>query len=181
MANAAITSHLRSVTAALHVGLGHGGNSIHSMSFHVMKLPAVGADAGDLRRIIVEWVISPTDPYRIWWTSYVFFTRRGALARGTGVYSDWSEFGISSEQAPKMINIRAEGINIVDIANGVLLEYHAFVRDVPLSGSLGDHEIFACLVTTGRVDEIHAQARLEYRTRDDNSSVVIRNDLLGGW
>ncbi|KAI9777254.1 MAG: hypothetical protein M1839_008984 [Geoglossum umbratile] len=145
-------------------------------SFHVLKLPAVSADVTALRRVFVEWAIQPlstTHGSAIWWTAYVLLARRGVLTRGTGVYSEWSEFAnLSSQSAISIVNPRRDGVHIAEIAKGVLngpQTNHAFVQNVNMHGTTTNLEVFACLVASGMHDggyQVHGQARLEYRVRD---------------
>lgn len=122
MAHPRIDWSTKSVTAVLPSSP-KGQEHTNSPNCHVMKLLPEIPYPPRLLRIIVEWAIQPFflagGAQTIWWTSYVFFIPRGALARGTGVYTEWSEFGsVSSHPTIGIINLRPENIKIIDIAKG---------------------------------------------------------------
>ncbi|KXN84229.1 hypothetical protein AN958_12882 [Leucoagaricus sp. SymC.cos] len=172
----------RRVTATLPA---RTSENMNSPSFHVMKLPVPTQDVGRLRHLVVEYCIQSqvtTHPGQaIWWTSYVVFAHPGTLTRGTGVYTEWSEFGtVSSQPAVGIISPRPSGILIADMSKGVLTcrgsdnnpSHGVVLRNVDLSGAETNLEIFAILITTitGMYDrkyQVHGQARLEYRIRDN--------------
>ena len=97
--------------------------------------------------------------------------RAGTLTRGTGVYTEWSEFGTVRSHPPTGIIVpRTSGIFISDIDKGVLngnKTNGTVLRVVDLSGSRNNSEIFAVLVASGMHDgvyQVHGQATLEFRT-----------------
>jgi len=132
-----------------------------------------------LQQLVVEYTIQSTSGFNlynssVWWTSYVVLAVRGTLTRGTGIYTEWDEFGtLSNTQAGGVANVtlRSSGIIVLDISKGVISPHTsphgAVLRVVDLSGirMRDDMEIFAVLVAAGRNQggyEVQGQAMLEY-------------------
>jgi hypothetical protein len=144
----------------------------NSPSFHIIKLPALAGNISHLRHLVVEFCIQPlgkTESQAIWWTSYVIISRQGTLTRGSGVYTEWDEFGeVLSHPSTGIIAPRTSGIQIADISKGVLNGNHTngtVLRVVDLKDMEQNVEIFAVLVASGMHDgayQVHGQATLEY-------------------
>lgn len=150
--------------------------SIHntnSPSFHVMKLSVPAQNISQLRHLVVEFCIQPLGTamrQAIWWTSYVIISRHGTLTRGSGVYTEWNEFGkVLSHPRTGIIAPRTSGIRIADISKGVLNGNQTngtILRVVDLENMNTNVDIFALLVASGMHDgayQAHGQATLEYR------------------
>lgn len=144
----------------------------NSPSFHVIKVPALVGSVSHLRHLSVEFCIQPLGTagnQAIWWTSYVIISRQGTLTRGSGVYTEWDEFGrVLSHPPTGIIAPRTSGIQIADISKGVLNGNQTngtVLRIVDLKDVEQNVEIFALLVATGMHDgryQAHGQATLEY-------------------
>jgi hypothetical protein len=144
----------------------------NSPSFHIIKLPAPAGTISHLRHLSVEFCIQPlgtAERQAIWWTSYVIFSRQGTLTQGSGVYTEWDEFGrVLSHPPTGIIAPRTSGIQIADISKGVLNGNQTngtVLRIVDLKDMEKNVEIFALLVATGMHDgryQAHGQATLEY-------------------
>jgi len=144
----------------------------NSPSFHVIKLPALAGNISHLR-LVVEFCIQAlgsVERQAIWWTSYVIISRQGTLTRGSGVYTEWDEFGkVLSHPPTGVIAPRTSGIQIVDISKGVLNGNQTngtILRVVDLRDMDRNVEIFAVLVASGMHDGVyqaHGQATLEYK------------------
>lgn len=150
------------------------GQNTNLPSFHVIKLPPVTIDK---RQLVLEFCIQPVGTLQqqaIWWTSYAVFARPGFLNKGTGVYTEWNEFGtFASPQMGIMATVtpRTNGIVIGDIGKGVLNGNQTngtVLRVIDLKGlgaAQGNVDIYAVLVATGMHDgayQVGGQARLEF-------------------
>ena len=144
-----------------------------SPSFHVIKLPALAGNINHLRHLVVEFCIQPlgtVERQAIWWTSYVIISHKGTLTRGSGVYTEWDEFGkVLSHPPTGIIAPRTSGIHIADISKGVLNGHQTngtVLRVVDLRDIETNTEIFVVLVASGMHNgayQAHGQATLEYR------------------
>ena len=168
----------RRVISTLPLSQRTSAANTNSPSFHVIKLPALDRNVDRLRHLVVEYCIQPlaqVNHQAVWWTAYVVLARLGTLTRATGVYTEWSEFGtVSSHPAIGIVSSRTSGILIADIRKGVSNgpgpSNGTVLQQVDLSSTSNNLEIFALLVATGMHDggyQVHGQARLEYRIRDN--------------
>ena len=150
----------------------------NSPSFHIVKLPPPDGNVDRLRQVVAEFSIQPlgtSGRQAIWWTSYVVLARRGTLTAGSGVTTDWSEFGtFASPQMGVTANVtpRTNGIIIADTSKGVLNGNQTngtVLRVVDLSATPSNVDIFAVLVASGMHDgayQVSGQARLEFRLQN---------------
>jgi hypothetical protein len=164
------------VTAALPLSARTAERNTNSPSFHIIKLPALTGNVDRLQRLVVEFCIQPlgtASRQAIWWTSYVVIARSGALKTGSGVYTEWNQFGtLGSQSAIGIIAPWTDGnFSILDISKGVLNGNHTngtVLRVVDLSERQGNIDVFAVLVASGMHDgayQVHGQATLDFRLK----------------